>query len=136
VIEHRAASKHSSRGRSPVRRGWWCSGCDYRSPLQHEVTMLTAKPFILAIIAACAVTAGPASNPATAEPPPSEQPDAPHDMKPKDSHWCCQSVDPKTKSGEGCTAFSGSIEIINTCAKYLYCEGSATKDDGKVTCLD
>jgi hypothetical protein len=90
------------------------------------------KSIVFAALAACGVQ----STPATAEPPPSEQPDKkPPDDETKDSHWCCHSVDPKTKSGEGCTAFSGSIEVINTCAKYLHCPSGATKDDGKVTCI-
>jgi hypothetical protein len=95
-----------------------------------------SKPLILAIVAACGLTAGAASSPATADPPPSEHPDAPREMKPKDSHWCCQSVDPKTKSGEGCNHISGTSEVINACANYLNCSGGATKVDGKVTCID
>lgn len=71
-------------------------------------------------------------------PTPTEQPDeyepVEPEVKPTDSHWCCQSVDPKTQSGEGCNAFSGAIELINACANYLYCEGNVTKQDGKVTC--
>jgi hypothetical protein len=95
--------------------------------------MLTAKPLILALVAACGVTAG-ASTPATAEPPDDVQPTEPI-VKPIESHWCCKSVDPKTMSGEDCTAFSGSIEIINTCAEYLHCPDGASKHDGKVTCI-
>jgi hypothetical protein len=97
--------------------------------------MLTAKPLILAIVAACGLTAGAPSNQATTEPP-ADQPDyQPPEMKPKDSHWCCQSVDLKTKSGEDCTAMSGSLELINACAEYLYCSGDAAKHDGKTYCL-
>jgi hypothetical protein len=89
------------------------------------------KPLILAVIAACGVP----STSATTDPP-AEQPDKkPPDAKPKDSHWCCQSVDPKAKSGEGCTAMSGSLELINACAEYLYCSGDAAKHDGKTYCL-
>jgi hypothetical protein len=96
--------------------------------------MLT-KALLLTVIAACGVSS---STPATAEPPPSERPDdvaPPPEPPPEDSHWCCQSVDPKTKSGEGCVGFSGAVETINLCAKYLHCPGGATKDDGKVTCI-
>jgi hypothetical protein len=92
------------------------------------------KPLLAIVLAACGVT----STPATAEPPPSEQPDdfvPPPAPPPKDSHWCCQSVDPKTKSGDGCNMISGTIEVVNACAQYLNCSGGATKQDGKVTCL-
>jgi hypothetical protein len=95
-----------------------------------------AKPLIIAIVAACGVTAGAASTPATAEPP-ADPPDyQPLEEKPKDSHWCCKSVDPKTASGEDCTSITGTPEVINACAEYLNCSGSAAKHDGKVTCLD
>ena len=91
------------------------------------------KAIVFAALAACGIS----PTPATTDPPdePDEYEPAEPTVKPTDSHWCCQSVDPKTKSGEGCTAFSGSIEIINTCAQYLYCDGSATTQDGKVTCI-
>jgi hypothetical protein len=94
-----------------------------------------SKPLIIAIVAACGLTAG-ASSPSTTEPSPPEQPGEfePPAVKPKESHWCCQSVDPKTMSGEGCTAISGSTEVINACANYLNCSGGAAKVDGKVTC--
>jgi hypothetical protein len=91
------------------------------------------KAIVFAALAACGVQ----PTPATADP--AEQPDEyePTEpaVKPIDSHWCCQSVDPKTKSGEGCNMFSGAIELVNACAQYLYCEGSVSKQDGKVTCL-
>jgi hypothetical protein len=96
--------------------------------------MLT-KPLLAIILAACGVNSNQA---ATAEPLPSEQPDEiapPPEPPPEDSHWCCQSVDPKTKSGEGCNHISGTSEVINACANYLNCSGGATKVDGKVTCL-
>ena len=70
----------------------------------------------------------------TAEPPDEFEPTEPT-IKPAESHWCCQSVDPKAKSGEGCNHISGSSEVINACAKYLNCPSGATKDDGKVTCI-
>jgi hypothetical protein len=95
--------------------------------------MLT-KALLFTVIAACGVSS---STPATAEPPPSEQPGdfaPPPEPPPKDSHWCCQSVDPKTKSGDGCTGISGSLELINACAEYLNCSGGAVKSNGKVTC--
>jgi hypothetical protein len=96
--------------------------------------MLTAKPFILALIAACGVTAGAASNPATTEPPP-EQPDVkPPENVQKDQHFCCQSVDLKSMSGDGCTAISDSLELINACGYLLYCEGNYGKENGHVQC--
>lgn len=95
--------------------------------------MLT-KPLLALILATCG---GVSSTPATAEPP-AEQPDdkPPGEVsKPIEQHFCCQSVDPKTKSGEGCAAISDSLELVNTCSKVLHCQGDWTKDDGKVTCL-
>jgi hypothetical protein len=90
------------------------------------------KAILFAALAACGVP----STTATAE---SEQPtefEPPEPVvKPIDGHFCCQSVDPKTKSGEGCTAFSGSVEVINQCAEYLYCSGDHAKHDGKTYCL-
>jgi hypothetical protein len=95
------------------------------------------KPLIIAFVAACTVGASnPTPTTATAEPP-ADPPDyQPPVEKPKDSHWCCKSVDPKTASGEDCTSISGTPEVINACAEYLNCSGSAAKHDGKVTCLD
>ncbi len=93
------------------------------------------KAIVFAALAACGVNPTPAAADPPAEEPGEYEPTEPI-VKPKESHWCCQSVDPKTKSGEGCTAFSGSVEVINTCAEYLHCPGGAAKHDGKVTCLD
>lgn len=95
--------------------------------------MLT-KPLILAIITAGSVP----STAATTEPPPTEQPDAPPEQPDKpevnDQHWCCESVDHETKTGDGCSAISGSLEILNVCANVLYCPGYWTKEDGTVQC--
>ena len=91
------------------------------------------KAIVFAALAACGVQPTPATADPPAEQPGEFEPTEPV-VKPTDSHWCCQSVDFKTMSGEGCNAFSGSIELINACAKYLYCEGNAVKDDGKVKC--
>jgi hypothetical protein len=90
--------------------------------------MLT-KPLLLALLAACGV------RPATATAP-DDQPLAPPETEepPEDQHFCCQSVDHKNKTGDGCTAISGSLEVINSCNKVLYCPGFWTKDDGVVTC--
>lgn len=89
---------------------------------------MITKPLLLALLAACGVP----SNTATIESPPSEQPDKPPDDDQMDQHFCCQSVDPKTMSGEGCqTMGAGQIDL---CANVLYCEGNWAKVDGKVTC--
>jgi hypothetical protein len=91
--------------------------------------MLTKSRLAL-ILAACGV-----SIPATADPP-AEQPDkiVPTEptVKPIDQHFCCQSVDPKTMSGEGClTIGKGQVD---QCPELLYCAGSYAKHDGKVYC--
>jgi hypothetical protein len=95
--------------------------------------MLT-KPLLALILAACGVSSTPSS--ATAEPP-AEQPDEfdPTDPGPQeDQHFCCQSVDPKTKSGEGClTIGKGQVD---QCPELLYCAGTYAKHDGKTYCLD
>lgn len=90
--------------------------------------MLT-KPLLALILAACGVS----STPTTAEPP-AEQPDKlpPSEVKPTDQHFCCQKVDHKTMSGEGCqTMGAGQIDL---CANVLYCEGNWAKEEGKVWC--
>lgn len=91
--------------------------------------MLT-KPILIALLAACGVN----SSPGAADPP-TEQPEKkpPADVQ-EDQHWCCQSVNHKGKTGEGCSAISGSLEVINSCANVLYCPGFWTKEDGNVTC--
>jgi hypothetical protein len=58
----------------------------------------------------------------------------PEEPELKEQHFCCQSVNHKTKSGDGCDPISGSLETIAACNKVLYCPGFWTKDDGKVTC--
>jgi hypothetical protein len=95
---------------------------------------MITKSLLAFILAACGVSSTATS--ATAEPP-AEQPDKlpPDEVKPVDQHWCCQSVDYKTKTGDGCDPISGSLETIAACNKVLYCSGDWTKDDGKVHCL-
>jgi hypothetical protein len=62
-----------------------------------------------------------------------DEPDKPHDEpKVKDQHFCCQSVDSKTFTGEGCSLITE--QQVALCNKILYCEGNWVKDDGKVTC--
>jgi hypothetical protein len=93
---------------------------------------MVTKIVLFAVLAACGVPSTPATA-GPAESPDDFKPTEP-DVKPIESHWCCHSVDPKTMSGEGCTAFSGSVETINACAQYLHCSSGAAKVDGKVTC--
>jgi hypothetical protein len=50
----------------------------------------------------------------------------------EDQHFCCQTVDPKTMSGEGCTAIG--IEQINGCSSVLYCPQGWAKENGDVSC--
>jgi hypothetical protein len=91
--------------------------------------MLSGKPIILSIIAACGLAAGGASTD-----PPAEQPDKkPPGQVEEGQHFCCQSVDEKTFSGEGCVPISGEAQIA-VCNKVLYCNGNWIKNDGKVTC--
>jgi hypothetical protein len=94
---------------------------------------MISKPLLALILAACGLSSTPTS--ATAEPP-AEQPDDLDPTEPghqEDQHFCCQSVDPKTKTGEGCeTIGSGKIDL---CAEVLYCSGDWAKHDGKVYCL-
>jgi hypothetical protein len=82
--------------------------------------MLT-KPLLLTILAACSVHSEP----------PDEQPIAPPDQK-DHVYFCCQDVDPKTFSGEGCLTI-GEKEV-DRCSTVLACSGNFTKKDGVVTC--
>jgi hypothetical protein len=83
------------------------------------------KPFILAVIAACSVPSTPSTSPTEYQPPP-EQPQE------KDHYFCCQELDAKGFSGDGCTEIPESHVIA--CNKVLYCDGKYKKDDQKVTC--
>jgi hypothetical protein len=95
----------------------------------NEVTVIT-KLLLLALLAACGVP----SNTATIEPPPEQPPDVkpPDDPGLEDQHFCCQSVDFKTFSGDGCQLIT-ELQVA-LCNKVLYCEGNWVKDDGKVAC--
>jgi hypothetical protein len=86
---------------------------------------MLAKPIFLAIVAACGIQS---NSVVTPDEPVKRTPDEVQE----DQHFCCQSVDPKTWTGEGCGAISK--ENINSCDKVLYCPGKWAKDDGKVTC--
>lgn len=84
------------------------------------------KILLFAFIAACGGQTNSASNPDEPGKAPPEQPVV------EDQHFCCQSVDPKTKTGDGCVTIAQTQ--IDRCAKVLYCPGFWAKDDGTVTC--
>jgi hypothetical protein len=89
--------------------------------------MLT-RPIILAFLAACGVSS---SGPTTESP--TEQPDVePPDDIQKDYIFCCQDVDPKTKSGDGCVTIGE--KQIDQCSTVLACADGFTKKNGVVTC--
>jgi hypothetical protein len=71
---------------------------------------------------------------AATEQPPPDDPDkvAPREDIQEDQHFCCQSVDPKAMTGNGCVIIGQSQ--IDQCAEVLYCAGSWAKHDGKVSC--
>jgi hypothetical protein len=56
----------------------------------------------------------------------------PQEDHPMDQHFCCQSVDHKTFSGNGCQLIT-ELQVA-LCNKVLYCEGNWVKDDDKVFC--
>ena len=88
------------------------------------------RTIIIAVLAACGVS----PTQATDADPPAEQPDAPpeSEIKPLDQHFCCQSVDHKSLSGEGCVTIGPNQ--IDACSEVLYCEGNWTKSKGTVRC--
>jgi hypothetical protein len=90
---------------------------------------MITKPLLLAFLAACGVP----FDTATIESPPVEQPDKQRpDDEQMDQHFCCQTVDPKNLTGDGCTTIEPGQ--INACSEVLYCEGNWTKHNDKVTC--
>jgi hypothetical protein len=50
----------------------------------------------------------------------------------EDQHFCCHSVDPKTKSGEGCNTIGPNQ--IDACAEVLVCPGFWAKHDRTIYC--
>lgn len=52
----------------------------------------------------------------------------------KDYIFCCQDVDPKAKTGDGCITIGE--KQIDSCSTVLTCAGGFTKKDGTVTCTD
>lgn len=89
---------------------------------------MLGKSIVFAIIAACGVTTGAASD--STDPPEFKPP--PEPPQEKDHYFCCDSVNHKG-SGEGCAEILESAVIA--CGNVLYCDGGYSKsDDGKVTC--
>ena len=92
-------------------------------------TSMYVKPVILAFLAACGLD----SKGATTDP--SEQPDKLPPDPPEEAGYifCCQDVDPKTASGQGCVTIGE--KQIDQCSTVLACGEKFTKKDGTVTCL-
>jgi hypothetical protein len=96
-------------------------GCD---PAQRYTPHMFTKPVLVALLAACGV-------PSTESP--TEQPEKrPPDEIEKDYIFCCQDVDPKNKTGEGCVTIGE--KQIDQCSTVLACADGFTKKDGAVTC--
>lgn len=82
------------------------------------------KTILFALLATCGVPSTPVTAPDEKQPP--------EEDAQEDQHFCCQSVDLKTMTGEGCqTMGAGQIDL---CANVLYCSGNWAKADGKVAC--
>ncbi|KIG18904.1 hypothetical protein DB30_07240 [Enhygromyxa salina] len=92
--------------------------------------MLT-KTILFAILAAtCGVTPAHAENIQSAAP---DEPDIrPPGDDPKEQLFCCETVDPKTASGEGCKILPK--EHILLCQTILACGDVWTLHDGKAAC--
>jgi hypothetical protein len=92
--------------------------------------MLT-KPVLLALLAACGVHSS-----TEAPDPPAEQPVElpPEPPVEEGQYFCCDSVDLKSKSGEGCVSLAAAL--IDLCLDVLYCGGDWGKTGGKTQCLD
>ena len=90
--------------------------------------MLT-KSLLIGVLAACGVP----STTVTTEP--LGQPDGQPPEPPEEGgqHFCCSSIDLKTKSGDGCVTIDKSH--IPACNKVLHCGDDWAMIDGKVTCL-
>ena len=94
------------------------------------MTCMFTKPVILALLAACSVHV---TTDATGYPP--EQPDKPLPSPPEEDDYlfCCQDVDHKSKSGDGCLTIAE--KQIDSCSTVLACTEGFSKKDGKVTCF-
>jgi hypothetical protein len=93
-----------------------------------------AKALLFTILGACGVASGAASDPEpTLSPSELERPDGHNEETVlEDQHFCCESVDTKNMSGEGCNAIGK--ESINSCPSVLYCPNRWGKDNGNVAC--
>jgi len=88
------------------------------------------KPLLLTLLAACGVEP-PTESPATASPDLTIE--APED-EPPEQLFCCQSVNPRTWSGDGCAMVA--TEHVALCGTaILFCHASWTLSDGTATCL-
>ena len=84
------------------------------------------KAIMLAALAACGVQPTPATN----ADPPAEQPDVPpeSEIKPLDQHFCCQSVDHKSLSGDGCVTIGPNQ--IDACQRSALLRGQLDEVQG------
>jgi hypothetical protein len=86
---------------------------------------MLSRPLLALVLAACG------ANPSSAT---TEPPDVNPDEVQKDHvFFCCQNVDQKNASGDGCVTI-GEKEI-DRCSTVLACADNFTKKDGKVVCL-
>src|SRR5262245_35108894 len=76
--------------------GWWIRAAPRRGAIRSEEVTMFTKIILSAFLAACGVQS-------STEEPPAEQPDKPPDDSQMDQHFCCQSVDHKSFSGNGCS---------------------------------
>lgn len=82
------------------------------------------KSILLTLLTACGGSSTP-EGPNERQPPETEDPTA-------DQHFCCKSIDIKTKTGQDCVSLSK--DNIDDCNAVLYCSGFWGKQDGVVTC--
>jgi hypothetical protein len=99
--------------------------------------MLT-KALLFTILGACGVATGAVSSPDERESlplgaSPGEDAQPPPPPQKRETQWCCDSVNPSQKSGDGC----GEILVTQVagCSKVLHCSGDYTYDEGKVHCI-
>jgi len=92
----------------------------------------------LLIASAAVANAAPFYNDDAGRALPQESPPAPDEIqpaeKPQDQHFCCKSVDAKSRTGDGCImASKKDVKLCN--ANILYCPGFYTLDtNGAVEC--
>jgi hypothetical protein len=96
-----------------------------------------AKPFIIAIIAACGITTNPDSPEKSSAVDATAASDGPDDPAPppniqKDQHFCCDRLG-GNGSGDGCITIDKTH--VAGCKMVLYCADSYENNNGHVTCL-